>query len=204
MSSDSSCEERRPHKSYRDHHQQQQQPLCRHFRALGTAKPSQVEKNISIASRKSRSILTWSFRCFDCYDFACHCIVPFLSLSVAVIALSFPCSHDSVIYHRPLMCYDSLCTTLFFPAFNTTISYHSRLAFAGVLLFVRWASSGFLFCMALTWLLNFIGLIASCYHSCCLFGAHISSLCILFYWCLWFIFGDAGESRMLANSALSI
>jgi hypothetical protein len=32
-------------------------------------------------------------------------IVLFLSLRVAVIALSFPCPHDSVIYHRPLMCY---------------------------------------------------------------------------------------------------
>ena len=165
-----------PHQHHHHHHHHQQQQRCRLFRALDTAKPSQGEKNISIVSRKSRSIITWSFRCFDCYDFACQRIVPFLR--VAVIALSVPCPHDSVIYHRPLMCYvrvllswDSLCTTLFFPAFNTTISYHSPLAFAGVLLFVRWASSGFLFCMALTWL--FIGSIASCYHSCFLFGAQL-------------------------------
>jgi len=77
--------------------------------------------------------------------------------------------------------------------------YHSRLAFAVVLLFTWWASSGFLFCMHL--LGCFVGWIASCYH-------HLKFAYRLFAYCCidtsMVIFGDACRSCMLANSALSI
>jgi hypothetical protein len=73
---------------------------------------------------------------------------------MGAVALLFPCPHDSVIYHRSLLCY--VCVLLSWdslydiscPDFLCLI-YHSRLAFAVVLLFSCWALSGFLFCMHL-------------------------------------------------------